>query len=60
MPSMARKPRVHFPEALYQVIARRNKGQRVFRRDADFKLYLKMLGESMEMNLEKKYFIIIA
>lgn len=42
---MARKPRVHFPGALYHVIARGNKGQRVFRQEADFKLYLRLLGE---------------
>ena len=42
---MARKPRVHFPGALYHVIARDNKGQRVFRREADFELYLKLLKD---------------
>jgi REP element-mobilizing transposase RayT len=45
---MARKPRVHFPGALYHVIARGNKGQRVFRQADDFKLYLKFLGEYKE------------
>ena len=45
---MARKPRVHFPGALYHVIARGNKGQRVFRREEDFKLYLKLLREYKE------------
>jgi len=42
---MARKPRVHFPGALYHVIVRGNKGQRVFRREADFRLYMRLLGE---------------
>jgi REP element-mobilizing transposase RayT len=42
---MARRPRVHFPGALYHVIARDNKGQRVFRREADFELYLKLLKD---------------
>ena len=46
---MARKPRVHFPGALYHVIVWRNKGQRVFRREADFKLYLRLLGEYKEV-----------
>jgi len=46
---MARKPRVHFPGALYHVIVRGNQGQRVFRRDADFKLYLRLLGEYKEV-----------
>jgi len=46
---MARKPRVHFPGALYHVIVRGNKGQRVFRREADFKLYLRLLGEYKEV-----------
>jgi putative transposase len=45
---MARKPRVHFPGALYHVIARGNKGQRVFRREEDYKLYLKLLREYKE------------
>ena len=46
---MARKPRVHFPGALYHVIVRGNKGQRVFRREADFRLYLRLLGEYKEV-----------
>ena len=46
---MVRKPRVHFPGALYHVIVRGNKGQKVFRREADFKLYLRLLGEYKEV-----------
>jgi len=42
---MARKPRVHFPGALYHVIARGNQGQTTFREDEDYKLYLKFLFE---------------
>jgi len=42
---MARKTWVHFSGALYHVIARGNKGQRVFRREADFELYLKLLKD---------------
>jgi putative transposase len=45
---MARKPRVHFPGALYHVIARGNNGQRVFRREEDYRLYLKLLREYKE------------
>jgi putative transposase len=45
---MARKPRVHFPGALYHVIVRGNKGQRVFRREEDFKLFIKLLREYKE------------
>src|SRR4030065_72254 len=44
-----RKPRVHLPGALYHVIVRGNKGQRVFRREADFRLYLRLLGEYKEV-----------
>jgi hypothetical protein len=46
---MGRKPRIHFPGAVYQVITRGNKGQRVFRQEADFKLYLRLLGEYKEV-----------
>jgi putative transposase len=45
---MPRKPRVHFPGALYHVIVRGNKGQKVFRREAEFNLYLRLLGEYKE------------
>ena len=46
---MARKPRVHLRGALYHVIVRGNKGQRVFRREADFKPFLRLLGEYKEV-----------
>ena len=42
---MARKPRVHFPGALYHVIARGNKGVKVFNDDKDYSLYLDLLKE---------------
>ena len=42
---MAGKPRVHFPGALYHVIARGNKGQKVFREDSDYHLYLRLLSD---------------
>jgi REP element-mobilizing transposase RayT len=47
---MARKPRVHFPGALYHVIVRGNQGQTTFRDGEDYRLYLKFLREY------KKYF----
>jgi putative transposase len=47
---MARKPRVHFPGALYHVIVRGNQGQTIFREPKDYRLYLKFLREY------KKYF----
>jgi REP element-mobilizing transposase RayT len=45
---MARKPRVHFPGALYHVIARGNRGQDIFRDDQDHYLYLKYIREYKE------------
>src|SRR3990170_5391485 len=45
---MARRPRVHHPGGLYHVIARGNKGQKVFRQDQDYRLYLKFLEEYKE------------
>lgn len=43
---MARKPRVHFPGALYHVMARGNQGQAIFTDDADRRRYLDLLQES--------------
>jgi len=37
---MARKPRIHFPGALYHVIARGNRKQGVFLDEKDFKQFL--------------------
>jgi len=45
---MARKPRVHFPGALYHVIARGNQVQTTFREAEDYRLYLRFLGEYRE------------
>jgi REP element-mobilizing transposase RayT len=42
---MARKARIHFPGALYHVIARGNRGQKIFRNEKDYQLYLDFLGE---------------
>lgn len=43
---MARKPRVHFPGALYHVIARGNQRQTIFKDDRDRRRYLELLQES--------------
>ena len=45
---MARRPRIHFPGALYHVIARGNQGQTVFRESQDYRLYLKFLRKYKE------------
>jgi REP element-mobilizing transposase RayT len=45
---MARKPRIHFPGALYHVIARGNRGQKIYRDDSDYELYLQFLEEYKE------------
>jgi len=42
---MGRKPRVHFPGALYHVIARGNQRQAIFRSDADRRRYLDLLKQ---------------
>ena len=40
---MARRPRIHYLGGLYHVIARGNKGHKLFRRDQDYRLHLKFL-----------------
>jgi putative transposase len=45
---MARKPRVHFAGAFYNVIARGNKGAKVFKTHQDYKLYLRFLKDYKE------------
>jgi REP-associated tyrosine transposase len=45
---MARKPRIHFPGALYHVICRGNQGQRIFRDDADRRRYRELLQENQK------------
>ncbi len=42
---MARKPRIHFPGALYHVIARGNQKQKIFLDVQDYKTYLSYLSE---------------
>lgn len=45
---MARKPRIHFPGAFYHVIARGNRGDKIYRDDKDYHLYLSFLSEYKE------------
>jgi len=42
---MPRKPRIHFPGALYHVMARGNRNQRIFLDDRDYELYLSFVRE---------------
>ena len=42
---MARKPRIHFPGALYHVIARGNRRQGIFRDDKDLQRFLTYLSD---------------
>ena len=48
MEHMPRRPRVHFPGALYHVIARGNRGQRVFLDSQDYQRYIIFLKEYKE------------
>jgi putative transposase len=52
---MARKPRVHFPGALYHVMARGNQGQAIFTDDADRRRYLDLLQESQRRHNYRVY-----
>ena len=45
---MARKPCINFPGALYHVIARGNRRQKIFCDDSDYELYLQFLEEYKE------------
>lgn len=42
---MARQPRIHFPGALYHVIAHGNRGQKIFLQDEDYRLYRGFMRE---------------
>jgi hypothetical protein len=42
---MARKPRVHFAAGFYHVIARGNKGEKVFKSAQGYKLYPRFLKD---------------
>ncbi len=52
---MARKPRVHFPAALYHVIARGNQKQAIFRDERDFRTYLSYLSEYKKRHCFRLY-----
>ncbi len=45
---MGRRPRVHFPGALYHVISRGNQRQRVFRDDQDHRRFETLLSEAVK------------
>lgn len=45
---MARKPRIHYPGAVYHVILRGNGGQNVFFSQADRSRFYQLLGEGVE------------
>ena len=45
---MSRKPRIHYPGALYHVVARGNQRQDIFISEADFRTYLAYLSEYKE------------
>lgn len=42
---MARRPRVHFPGALYHVISRGNQRQKIYKDDADYQRFETLLGQ---------------
>ena len=42
---MARRPRVHFPGALYHVISRGNQRQKIYKDDPDYQRFETLLGE---------------
>ena len=44
---MARKPRVHYPGALYHVMLRGNRGEEIFFEDADYRYFLSLVGEGV-------------
>ena len=52
---MARKPRVHFPAALYHVIARGNQRQVIFSDERDFRTYLSYLSEYKDKHSFRLY-----
>lgn len=45
---VARRPRVHYPGALYHVISRGNQRQRVFREDPDYRHFETLLSETVK------------
>ncbi len=45
---MARRPRVHFPGALYHVISRGNQRQKIYKDAADYQRFETLLGQVAE------------
>jgi len=46
---MARSVRIEYPGALYHVMARGNRRERIYRDEADRRLFLQTLGEACQM-----------
>jgi len=45
---MARRPRVHFPGALYHVISRGNQRQKIYKDELDYQRFETLLGEVVQ------------
>jgi len=45
---MARRPRVHFPGALYHVISRGNQGQSIYKDDEDHRRFHSIVGDIVD------------
>jgi hypothetical protein len=45
---LARRPRVHFPGALYHVISRGNQRQKIYKDDLDYQRFETLLGEVLK------------
>lgn len=56
---MPRPPRVHFPGALYHVIARGNRGQAIFRSDRDRRHLLASLDKVWQQNRFRLYAFVL-
>jgi REP-associated tyrosine transposase len=52
---MARRPRVHFPGALYHVISRGNQRQKIYKDAADYQRFEKLLGEMVKRHSATVY-----
>jgi len=52
---MARRPRVHFPGALFHVISRGNQRQRIYKDDEDHRRFETLLGQAVKRHALKLY-----
>ena len=52
---MARRPRVHFPGALYHVISRGNQRQKIYKDDPDYQRFETLLGEVIKRHVLTLY-----